>query len=63
MSRQKKKKSEEGSAPYWEARRDGERIAHGPKKTMPSAEERKLIRLGGMKLYVEGKLYREGKKC
>ena len=46
---------------YWEARRDGVVICHGPKKTMPSAEERKRLRAGGLKIYVEGKLYREAK--
>ena len=48
-------------ADYWEARRDGAVIAHGPKKTMPGEQERKLMRSGGLKIYVEGKLYREGK--
>ena len=61
MSRQKKMKSEEGSVPYWEARREGERIAHGPKEPTPSAEERKRLRSGGLKIYVVGKLYRESK--
>jgi hypothetical protein len=49
-------------ADYWEARRDGVVISHGPKKTMPSVEERKRLRAGGLKIYVEGKLYREGKE-
>jgi hypothetical protein len=48
-------------ADYWEAKRDGVVIGHGPKSTMPSAEERKQLRAGGLKIYVEGKLYREGK--
>lgn len=47
---------------YWEARRDGVVISHGPKKTMPSVEERKRLRAGGLKIYVEGKLYREAKE-
>ena len=47
---------------YWEARRDGVVIGHGPKSTMPSAEDRKMLRAGGLKIYVEGKLYREGKE-
>ena len=63
MNPQKKKKHKEDSAPYWEAKRDGERIAHGPKETMPSADERKRLRSGGLKIYVEGKLFREDKKC
>lgn len=48
-------------ADYWEARRDGAVIGHGPKSTFPNEEERKLLRAGGLKIYVEGKLYREGK--
>ena len=48
-------------ADYWEARRDGAVIAHGPKATMPDAEARKRLREGGLKIYVEGKIYREGK--
>lgn len=48
---------------YWEVRRNGVPLAGGSKATMPSAEERKLLRNGGLKLYVEGKLYREDKKC
>lgn len=47
---------------YWEARRDGVVICHGPKKTMPGTEERKRLRAGGLKIYVEGKLFREEKK-
>ena len=46
---------------YWENRRNGEVIAYGPKETMPTAEERKGMRSAGLKIYVEGKLYREGK--
>lgn len=50
-------------APYWEVRRDGEPLAYGPKATMLTAEERKIMRAAGLKIYVEGKLYREEKKC
>lgn len=46
---------------YWAVKRGGEVICHGPKQTMPNAQERKLLREGGHKIYVEGKLYREGK--
>lgn len=46
---------------YWEARRDGVTLGHGPKATFPNAEERKTLRAGGLKIYVEGKLFREGK--
>lgn len=62
MSKQTKK-SEHEAKPYWENRRDGEVIAYGPKETMPTAAERKDMRLGGLKLYVNGKIYREDKKC
>ena len=49
--------------PYWDVRRDGVPLAYGPKATMPTAEERKGMRSAGLKIYVEGKLYREDKKC
>ena len=48
-------------APYWEVRRDGEPLAYGPKATMLTAEERKIMRAAGLKIYVEGKIYKEGK--
>ena len=48
-------------ADYWAVKRDGEVISYGPKETMPNAQERKVLREGGHKIYVEGKLYREGK--
>lgn len=47
---------------YWEVRRDGVPLASGPKSTMPDAEQRKSMREGGCKIYVEGKLFREAKK-
>lgn len=46
---------------YWEVRRDGVPLAGGPKSTMPDAKQRKSMREGGCKIYVEGKLFREGK--
>lgn len=46
---------------YWEVRRDGAPLAGGPKSTMPDAKQRKSLREGGCKIYVEGKLLREGK--
>ena len=49
--------------PYWEVRREGVPLAYGPKATMPTTEERKMLRAGVLKIYVEGKLYREDKKC
>ena len=49
------------SKTYWEARRDGMTVAHGPRSTFPDAVERKQLRSGGLKIYVEGKLYREEK--
>lgn len=47
--------------PYWEVRRDGVPLASDPKPTMPDAKQRKSMREGGCKIYVEGKLFREGK--
>ena len=45
----------------WEVRRDGVPLDGGPKSTMPDAKQRKSMREGGCKIYVEGKLLREGK--
>lgn len=47
---------------YWEVRRDGVPLAGGPKKTMPDAAQRKSMREGGCKIYVEGKIFREKKE-
>ena len=47
---------------YWEVRRDGVPLARGPKSTMPDAEQRKSMREGGCKIYVEGKIFKEVKK-
>ena len=47
--------------PYWEVRRDSVPLAGGPKSTMPDTRQRKSMREGGCKIYVEGKLFREGK--
>lgn len=46
---------------YWEVRRDGVALAGGPKETMPNPEQRKSMRSAGLKIYVEGKLFREVK--
>lgn len=46
-------------ADYWEVRRDGALVCHGPKETMPGKEERQMLRKAGHKIYVEGKLYKE----
>lgn len=46
---------------YWEVRRDGIIIAHGGKSTMPLIAERQSMRSAGMKIYVEGKIFREVK--
>ena len=46
---------------YWEVRRNNVPLAGGTKSTMPDAEMRKSMREGGCKIYVEGKLFREGK--
>jgi hypothetical protein len=47
---------------YWEVRRDGVPLAGGSKKTMPDAAQRKSMRSGGCKIYVEGKIFREKKE-
>ena len=46
---------------YWEVRRYGVPLAGGPKSTMPDAEQRKSMREGGCKIYVEGKIFKEAK--
>ena len=46
---------------YLEVRWGHGRLAHGPKSTMPDANQRKSLRDGGCKIYVEGKLFREVK--
>lgn len=63
MSGAQNKNSKVEAKPYWEIRRGGVVIAYGPKETMPTAAERKDMHLGGLKLYVNGKIYREDKKC
>lgn len=50
------------TADYWEVRRDGVPLAGGPQSTMPDAAQRKSMREGGCKIYVEGKIFREEKK-
>lgn len=45
--------------PYWEVRRDGVPLAYGPKMSLPTAPERKALRHGGHKVYVEGKLFND----
>lgn len=37
-------------------------LASGPKSTMPDVEQRKSMREGGCKIYVEGKIFKEVKK-
>ena len=56
-----KKENDVDKKDYWEVRRDGVPLAGGPKSTMPDAQQRKSMREGGCKIYVEGKLFREGK--
>lgn len=53
---------EKTNKPYWQVRRDGVPLASGPKSTMPDAEQRKSMREGGCKIYVEGKIFKEVKK-
>jgi hypothetical protein len=56
------KKSGEGNTEiYWQVKRDGVPLAGGPKSTMPDAAQRKSMRQGGCKIYVEGKLFKEDK--
>lgn len=45
--------------PYWEVRRDGVPLAYGSKVSLPTAPERKALRDGGHKVYVEGKIFKE----
>ena len=56
-----KKENDVDKKDYWEVRRDGVPLAGGPKSTMPDAKQRKSLRDGGCKIYVEGKLFREAK--
>lgn len=47
---------------YWEVRRYGVPLAGGTRSTMPDAEQRKSMREGGCKIYVEGKIFKEVRK-
>lgn len=47
--------------PYWEVRRNGVPLAYGPKASFPTESERKALRHGGHKVYVEGKLFNDEK--
>ena len=49
--------------PYWEVKRGDCPMAGGPKSTMPDAKQRKSMRDGGCKIYVEGKIFREAKNA
>ncbi len=42
----------------WQAKRDGEVIAHGSMATLPDAAQRRSLAAAGYKIYVDGKLYR-----
>ncbi len=42
---------------YWEVFQNGNRVAFGPKETMPTIQECKLLRAGDCKILVEGKVY------
>lgn len=50
-----------GFKSYWGVRREGVTMAWGSKDSFPNEEERKNLRAGGHKIYLEGKLFREGK--
>lgn len=43
---------------YWQVRQGNIVIAHGPKSTMPMLAARQSMRSAGMKIYVEGKIFR-----
>jgi len=45
--------------PYWQVCREKEVLAYGQKETMPSQGQRKSMREAGLKIYVEGKVFRE----
>ena len=55
------KKRDISADDYWEVRRDGVPLARGAKSTIPDAAQRKSVREGGCKIYVEGRLFRKGK--
>lgn len=44
----------------WEVRRDGVVVCWGSAESFPSAKERKTLRAHGHKIFVDGKLYKEG---
>lgn len=57
----KNMKKEQPDKSFWEVCRDGVPLAGGPKEIMPDAKQRKSMREGGCKIYVEGKLFRKDK--
>lgn len=44
----------------WEVRRDNVVVCWGPAETFPDARARKILRADGHKIYVDGKLFKEG---
>lgn len=43
---------------YWEVRRGQEILAYGGKETIPTRDQQKSMCDAGLKIYVEGKVYR-----
>lgn len=41
---------------YWQVKRDGAVLAHGPKETAPDKDFRAKLRKAGCKIYIDGKL-------
>lgn len=46
----------------WEVRRDGVALCSGSMATMPDSLQRKSMREGGCKIYVDGKIFKEEKQ-
>lgn len=44
---------------YWEVKKDGNRVAYGPKETLPPKSQRQAMRRDGYRIYVDGKIYKE----
>ena len=43
----------------WQVKKNGVVYAHGPQSTFPNAAERKALRAGGYRIYLDNKPYKE----
>lgn len=43
---------------YWQVKKSGQTMAHGPVETFPPAEVRRSMERAGYKVYVDGKIYK-----